>query len=68
MPESPRTGHSFDTIPPGRVEGLAARTPTGEVRPAAVARARDRAVNRAYDDGAAVDEIAEQLLALSGPR
>ena len=39
----------------------------GAIRPDEVARARRHAVDRTYDDGAVVEEIAVQILLLSGP-
>ncbi len=51
-----------DSLPPGLVERLSA---TGEIRSAAVARARRRAVARCFEERPVVEEIATQLLLMS---
>ena len=53
-------------VPHGLVEELS--RPAGQaIRPYEVARCRQRAVERAFDDGDVVDEIASRLLVLSTP-
>lgn len=55
-----RMQHSF---PAGLVEELSDMP--NEIRTAEVARARQRAMERCFDDGAVVEEIAAQLLLIS---
>jgi hypothetical protein len=52
------------TVPQGLLEELT-RPGAAAIRPFEVARGRQAAVERAFDDGAVVDEIASQLLLLS---
>ena len=58
-PESPTAD-----VPHGLLDALA-RPAEGRIRPYEVARGRQRAVERAFDDGDVVDEIAARLLVLS---
>jgi hypothetical protein len=52
------------TVPDGLLESLAAR-PADDIRPTEVARAREHAENRAFEDVLVVEAIASQLLQLS---
>jgi hypothetical protein len=66
MAEDPRTPGPDSTtdVPRGLLEALA--RPSDEcIRAYEVARGRRRAVERAFDDGDVVDEIASRLLVLS---
>jgi hypothetical protein len=66
MPEDPRTPGTDPAadVPRGLLEALA-QPPDARIRAYEVARGRQRAVDRAYDDGDVVDEIASRLLVLS---
>ena len=66
MAEAPRTTgpDPSSTVPRGLLEALA-QTDHAAVRPYEVARGRLRAIERAFDDGDVVDEIATRLLVLS---
>jgi hypothetical protein len=66
MAEAPRNQHD-DDIPKGLLEQLAGASPD-EIRPIEVARARRRAVARAFDNVRVCEEIASQLLLLSTTR
>ena len=55
---------STSSMPVGLLEELTEQA-TPEIRVHEVARARRRAADRAYDDGAVVAEIASRLLTLS---
>jgi hypothetical protein len=66
MAEAPRNPGPDSTtdVPRGLLEALARPDHVG-VRAYEVARGRQRAVERAFDDGEVVDEIASRLLVLS---
>lgn len=67
MAEDIRTPRQLRTgVPVGLLEELTAGS-AHEIRLDDVARARQHADDRAYDDGAVIEEIASQLLALSAP-
>lgn len=56
---------SLGVVPRGLLAELTAPPPRPGIRIAEVARGRRHAANRAYDDGAVVAEIANELLKLS---
>ena len=65
-PPGPTPDSPLAELPHGLIEELA--RPAGgpaSIRPVEVARGRRRAFERAFDDGAVVDEIASRLLVLS---
>jgi hypothetical protein len=66
LDRTPRQRHPR-SVPAGLLEELRAEATTANqaIRDGEVARARQHAADRAYDDGAVVEEIAEQLLSLS---
>ena len=68
MADAPRTPGPDQTaardVPQGLLEELT-RPGDGAVRPYEVARGRQAAVERTFEDGDVVDEIASQLLLLS---
>jgi hypothetical protein len=66
MAEAPRNQHDVD-IPKGLLEQLSGASPD-EIRPSEVARARRRALARAFDNVRVYEEIASQLLLLSTTR
>jgi hypothetical protein len=58
------SGLDLTTVPDGLLEELVARPPA-ELRSGEVARARQHAEDRHFDDVVVVEEIASQLLLLS---